>query len=629
MCSRIWFGGLTAALFVTGLIAPESYSGAADESVPGRVTEVTLYDGQALVTRAIPVEGAQGGVEIVVGDLPEQILPDSLFAEGIEQIEVRAVRFRSRAVGQAPREEVRVLDEAIEDLNAKIESNQRRVELLNKRSEYLDSLEGFVAPTAKLELSKGVLDSDALQQVTLFSFEQRESVATDLESAENEAKQLQKQLLLAQRKRSELTDGASQTVREAVLFLEKHVEGPQPIRLNYLVSNCGWSPSYTFRATADNQQVQVEFNALIHQMTGEDWAGVTLTLSTASPALSSSGPGLAPFPVTLTEEVGDGKISGRELAAQLQAVRDRQYEANVRNRSAANISEIIGSSWAVNAAANDFQTLELISGKDIVNTLEAEEIGVTEGHSLSYQLGGTVSLASRSDQQMVRVLRTEYEGLFYNVATPVLTGYVYREAELINTGGEDLLKGPINVYLDGRFVGRGEIPTVARGQKFVVGFGADPQLRSRRELVSKTESTQGGNRELKFQYRLVVENYKDQVVPVRVFDRLPYCDRPGDVRVTLADLEDALDDDMLYQRRERPKGILRWTIDVPAHAILEQARIILYGFTVEHDRSFQLATVGGGSQLQREFEELQRARIAPSAAEDAFAEPPAPMPAEP
>ena len=43
---------------------------------------------------------------------------------------------------------------------------------------------------------------------------------------------------------------------------------------------------------------------------------------------------------------------------------------------------------------------------------------------------------------------------------------------------------------------------------------------------------------------------------------------------------------------------------------------------MEHDRSFQLTTVGGGTQAQREFEQLQRARIAPSAADDAFAEPP-------
>src|SRR2546429_4314703 len=54
-------------------------SGAA--TVEGRVTQITLYRGQAQVTRAIPVEGKAGGLEIVVGKLPEQIEPNSLRSE--------------------------------------------------------------------------------------------------------------------------------------------------------------------------------------------------------------------------------------------------------------------------------------------------------------------------------------------------------------------------------------------------------------------------------------------------------------------------------------------------------------------------------------------------------------------
>ena len=119
-------------------------------------------------------------------------------------------------------------------------------------------------------------------------------------------------------------------------------------------------------------------------------------------------------------------------------------------------------------------------------------------------------------------MKTDLDSEFYHVATPVLTSYVFREAELLNDSGQDLLAGPITVYLDGRYVGRTEIPTVARGEVFVVGFGADPQLRARRELAEKSEGTQGGNRELSITYRLVVENFKQDAMAVRIFDRLPH-----------------------------------------------------------------------------------------------------------
>jgi len=598
-------------LFLTALALVVSTASAGE--ITGRVTDVTLYRGQALVTRSIPLEQVQGPVEVVVGNLPEQIVSGSLFAETGDGVEVRAVRFRTRAVGEQPRDEVRQLDEAIEAVNEKARILQKGLELLAKRAEYLDKLEGFVAPTAKVELSQGVLNAETLEKLTLFGFEQREAVAkTQIELAQ-EAKQLEKEMSLLQRKRSELTGGASRTVREAVLFLEKHAEGKQAVRLNYLVSNCGWSPTYTVRA-ADRKKVGVECNALIHQMTGENWDTVELTLSTASPALSAAGPGLAPFPVTLTPDGKQGKLSQREVSNQLQSFRGRQKSAQTKQLSAFSLEAIIGSSWQFNTVANDLQCLELTNGKDLLSQVRLDT-GAEDGPSLSYDLAGKVSLASRSDQQMVRILKTDFASRFYFVATPVLTNYVYREAELKNTGEKDLLAGPIAVYLDGRFVGRSEIPTVARGQTFVIGFGADPQLRCRRELADRSESIQGGNRELAFDYRLVIENYRDEPAMVRLFDRIPHSDRQADVRVTLGEMSDPLSKGELYLRTERPKGILRWDIEVAAGATIEKARIVDYAFKLDFDRNLSLGAIGGGEEAddpaaQEDFEMLHRSRLA-------------------
>jgi len=238
-------------------------------SIPGKVTDVTLYRGQAMVTRAITLDGPGGSREIVVGNLPEQVVGSSLFAEGNDQVEVRAVRYRTRAVSEAPREEVRKLDEQIEQTSTQIGVNQKQKELLESQRKYLNQLEGFVAPTAKTELSKGVLDAEALERITQFSFRQREELLEKRVANEQEAKQLGRELNLLQRQRAKLTNGKSRTVREAIVFLEKRGDAAEPIRLSYLVNRCGWSPSYTLRANEQGEQVLVECNALIRQMTGE------------------------------------------------------------------------------------------------------------------------------------------------------------------------------------------------------------------------------------------------------------------------------------------------------------------------------------------------------------------------
>ncbi|RIK84463.1 MAG: hypothetical protein DCC67_04975, partial [Planctomycetota bacterium] len=225
------------------LVACGRFSLAA-EPITGKVTHVTLYRGQAQVTRLAAIDGAAGRLEVVVSNLPEQIVPNSLFAEGDDNVEIRAVRFRTRAVGEEPREEVRALDVQLRDTQRQIELAQKRQALLGKRTEYLAKLEGFVAPTAQTDLAKGVLDAEALERITTFAFDQHETIAKEEVELAKQLQELAEQLELLNRQRAEITAGASQTIREAVMFLQKHAEGPAEVRLNYLVNSCGWSPSY-------------------------------------------------------------------------------------------------------------------------------------------------------------------------------------------------------------------------------------------------------------------------------------------------------------------------------------------------------------------------------------------------
>jgi hypothetical protein len=619
--TRIQLAISLATLIAWGFLA--SHAGA--QNINGRVTGVTLFRGQAQVTRAIPIEGEAGVREIVVAELPEQIVPDSLFAEGGDAVEIRAVRFQTRAVGEEPREEVRQLDGQMLEVQRNLELNAKRQNMLVKRNEYLSQLESFVAPTAQSDLSQGVLNAETLERISAFSFEQHESIAEQEVELSRQAYELNQQLHLLQRQRAEITAGASQTIREARIFIQKNAPGAADIQLNYLVNDCGWSPAYTMRSTADRRQVRVEYNALIQQLTGEDWSDVRLTLSTASPAISAAGPGLAPFHVALTSgavainspaQIGDQAASPQvdnfygqgltkmQVVDQLQGLNSLRNSSNEELFNSYRFEEQNRANWTLNDVAYAFQQLEINGDATTVSVLRAEA-NDKEGPSLSYQLPGVVSLDSRTDQQMVRIMQTDMESKFYHVAVPVLTSYVYREAELMNASDEDLLAGPITVYLDGRFVGRGEIPTVARGQSYIVGFGADPQLRARRELADKTDNVQGGNRETRFEYRLVVENFSNELTAVRVIDRLPNPQNGADIRVALGEASDPISTDKLYVRRERPMGILRWDIDAPANAAAEDARIIDYKYAVEYDRQYVVSLPSSKQSLQEEFERLQ------------------------
>ncbi len=582
------------------------------DSNAGTVSRVTLYRGQALITRNIKIEGAAGSQEVVVSDLPMTILDSSLYAESSDKVEVRAVRFRRRAVGEEPREEVRRLDAEIASTKVALALNQKKTELAAQKTTFIDQLQGFVAPTAQTELTKGVLDAKTLRELTTFSFDQRAAIAEEQIQLAGELQTLNEKLSLLDRSRAELTQNAQKTVNEAVLFVEKLDDGAQQLELNYLVSNCGWSPTYTIRAADDRSQVQVEYNALIQQLSGENWDGVKLTLSTASPALSASGPSLAPFSVAL--------IGSEQSAAQTQALDAAgalayRYNDNRAQQMAANgqLSAVVGfeaktnANWSINKFACTTQELELVNPMEALSSIMVDS-DTDNAPSLSYQLDNTVSLASRNDQQMVRIFRGDLSSKFYHVATPLISSYVYREAEVDNVSDMDFLSGPVTVYIDNRFVGRAEIPTVAQGETFIMGFGSDAQLRARRELVQKTEGVQGGNKEIKMQYKILVENYKNQEVSLRVFDRLPYTNHSTDIRISLGDPSVALSTDPLYVRRERSKNILRWDVAVPAETSGEKSFEISYGLTLDYDRNFSIADASNDQTGIQEFQQLEKSR---------------------
>jgi hypothetical protein len=287
-----------------------SLSPALAVEVPGEIDEVTVYRGQALVTRVIDLRevpaGHAGGDnlrELIVTDLPAAVVPGSVFAEA-DAADVRSVRFRSRPVQEDIREEVRELNAELERVADDVKIVERKQKLVREQLAYLDKLESFTAVTATRELSEGVLDAEELKGMTVFTFEQRERLANrELELA-SQAEELREQRELLQRERAELASGSSKTVREAVVFLEMPEGGPAGVlRVQYLVNHASWDPSYNLRAAdlASGQPVRLEYYGEVQQRSGEDWSDVRMTLSTATPSLIASAPTLEPLAIALGE----------------------------------------------------------------------------------------------------------------------------------------------------------------------------------------------------------------------------------------------------------------------------------------------------------------------------------------
>lgn len=586
-------------------------------AVRGTIDAVTVYRGQALVTRSVDVPGNAGLTELIVTDLPDRVIPGSLFAESADGVSVRSVRYRIRPVSQDVREEVRKLDDEIKGIRNQIEANRKAMQVLAEQRQYLEKLSNFTAPTASVEMSKGVLNAEQLKQLTTFQFEQRAQIAQKELQLSNEHTNLSEQLSLKERQRNSIASGSAKSVREAVIFLNQEKPGGK-LRVRYLVDGASWTPSYNVRATSNAEAkgaVNVEYQASIEQMSGEDWNNVTMTLSTATPALLAAAPTLNPLEITLAQvgQVHGGKIAYDQVKQELMAQRDEaELQRSVRGATIINSSPQININVAGNAGPRpgfsgnwDGKTLAKENDKDLNRVAEQLQVlelvardikkddpftrNAREGIVVTYALDGRTSLPSRSDRQLIQIAQLPMKSNFYKTAIPVLTNYVYDEAEVTNNSKMVLLAGPLASYMDGQFVGSGEVPTVAIGQPFTVGFGIDSSLRASRERLDRTEDIQGGNKVVTYAYRVAIDNYGTSPAQVRVYDRVPTAS-DHEVKVTLVDKPSvALSEDKQYQESNRKKGILRWDVTVPPGKNGIEAFSMTYKMQMEYDKSLQIA----------------------------------------
>ena len=613
---------LTSAVL---LIAVARVFAAEPQPTAGKIDAVTVYRGQALVTRTVDAAGPAGLREIVVTDLPERIVPASLFAEAGDNVEVRGLRFRTRPVSQDVREEVRKLEAALRDQQDAVAANARTLQTVIERKQYLDRLDQFSAPTATADLKSGVLNADTLQKLTLFVFEQRTKLAAEELKLQREGRDLGEQATLLERQLNDMTRGAAKFVREAVLLADFKA-GAGPVRVKYLVDSAAWSPSYVARADAGTGKrgVTVQYNASVQQQSGEDWADVQMTLSTATPSLVAAAPQLDALAIRLTRaEPKEELVATREkYIVERQQLYSRQRAAEgERNRNFFNGSfgavadaangpatqpqqaqidaiQIAGAARKdaeLNDLASKLQVLEF-AARDAGRPDAARDSSATivadrqEGVSVTYALPGRTSLPSRRDTQNVRIATLTADGEFYKLAMPVLTSYVYDQAQVANPGPNVLLAGPVASYLGGQYVGTGTLPTVAAGETFTVGFGIDASLRASRELVEKSETTQGGNRVMSFTYRLAVENFGKTPAVVRLTDRLP-TSPDGDIRVTLVqtDKDPTTKPSDAATPPAKRTGTIAWAVTAAPETVGEKAASVQYVYKLEFDKQLSIA----------------------------------------
>jgi Domain of unknown function (DUF4139)/N-terminal domain of unknown function (DUF4140) len=586
------------------------------KAAPSHVTAVTVYQGNALVTRLVDVPDGKGLVEVVVTPLPPSTVDSSLYAEGTDGLRVLSSRYRTRAVKEDTRKEVRAKEAEIRALKLDAERQKNEAQVADQNLQLLTKLENFTSVTMQHLAEKGLLNSEATLTLAKYVMTTRVEKAAALVAVQQKIQANAEAVEFATRELTELTSGSARTERDAVIVVDRAGAGGK-VRLNYLVTDATWRPQYRFRAGAENDAVQLEYLAAIEQKSGEDWTGVDMTLSTAQPQLNATPPELLALDITVVgrnaglananpgQNPAAGMMGGMGGSMGMmsaggrvgQLFRDQSRELRQKAQVELLGNRVEAGKNFINEAAALEQADELLAKKDDskVENHEEERAAMLaaattthEGPSVTYHLRSRLTVPSRNDQQLIEVARIETKPEYYYKAVPILTSHVYRLADLSNKSEYVLLPGEATMYVGSDFVGRMNLPLVAIGERYTVGFGVDPQLQVSRLMVKKSRSLQGGNQVHNYDYRITVSSYKSEAVKVQVWDRLPRAEAEA-VAVSLLEATPKLSQDAGYLRSQRSENLLRWDLTVEPGQTGEKAATLAYQFKLEYARDVAIA----------------------------------------
>ena len=540
-------GLLTAACL---LAAPAAR--AEEIAAPSKIDAVTVFPTGAEVTRTINVKLQAGEHTLLLGDVAGEALPSSLRVEAsasakleIGSVDSRRISLSSSdpAVAQSARKKIEDQIEALNDANAAQDSIVQGAEMQQAYLENLAKLpqtpaaSGGAGPKEDWNALLGVIGSgmgEANKTIAAAKLKQRETG--------RQIEDLRKQLAAA--------GGRFEDRTEVRIYVSAAGPLDAALTLRYQVQSASWVPFYDARlATGDKEKgaspsLALTRRASVLQTTGEDWDGVNLALSTTRPGASTAAPELAMLgvdfgsPGAVYQE--SGKMRAINQADMPQVVQSERYDPQGNKKLEEN---------------------QQPQKRALGRALEKPALASVTAFQAVYAIPGRSAIKSTGEAKRLQIASENTEPTLMVQTAPRIdpTAYLYAHFSLPQASSP-LLQGPVSLFRDGVFVGTGQLPKLAPGEDFDLGFGSDERVKVKRTVLEDKKGETGTfttSQVEERRYQIAVKNLHTRPVQVQVLDRVPIAMRD--------DIQIAFSMDKGPEPAEKDvndkRGVMLWRID--------------------------------------------------------------------
>ncbi|MBD0343475.1 MAG: mucoidy inhibitor MuiA family protein [Coleofasciculus sp. Co-bin14] len=536
-----------------------------NKTVDTRISEVTVYSDQALVTRRGVVQLTGEERELVIAQLPVALLSDSVRVSGNGAVAVRllGVQTERTSTNEELADKVAQLTQDIGQLEEQKRSIQDHLTLLNLQrtfvknlsTQYLERLTRLPAPEP--------MNLEQIKELLNFVGHQYSEFSNAIALAEKEQKQLDKQLQLLRQQLQQLSAPSSQESIRIIVTVEPVAAGEFELEVSYIVTQVSWEPLYDLRLSTTGETINLGYLAEIKQSSGEDWLGVALTVSTAKPGLGDLPPKLASWYIDVQQT---SELERRaKVAAEVNNLSSRPMPPTMPYPGMAPSPESVKEA--------DLERLKA--------QMAAAEV-FKQGGVVTFGVSGGGNIPSDGAPHKTTIFNQDYPCRTEYIAIPRLLSLAYLQTTITNPlSGVTLLSGKANIFRDNTFVGTTELENIAPGQEFQLNLGIDEGLKIERNLVERQVDKKliGNQRRTTYAYQIVMTNLRDREVGLTLTEQLPVS-RNEQVKVRLTRSSP--------QIQMSEMGMLEWVLSLPPLSKQE----IYYQFTVEHPPELTVLGLG-------------------------------------
>ncbi|MBY0428350.1 MAG: mucoidy inhibitor MuiA family protein [Alphaproteobacteria bacterium] len=500
------------------------------------VTAATVLPDRAIITREVKAHVPSGAQIVSIKNIPAGVNEASLRVEGkgtaaikIGAVEVKHV-YLSELAGEAERAKM-----------AELEAKQDERALVDAEIAALDTRAAFITRLVNAGAEKNDATGGAKIDFTPEKWTQAwtllQSGMTDtqkeLATKRIALRKIDATLQKLNQELAQVRSTKSMERRDVQIHLETSGESDVSLNVTYQNNGVTWQPVYDARLDTMRGELTLEQYGQVRQQTGEDWSDISLTLSTARPAMGSEMPPLYDWRIGIFAPPPPMAY----MKSNAEAKRDMLAGA------------------AMDAASANAPAAE--APPAYVEAVQQQAAVVSTEYAAEFKVPGRVDLKSTADATKLYINAVKMKSVLSARVTPRLDQHAYLFVEATNNAEFPIIPGAVAKYRDGTFIGNASLPLLRPSEKADLSFGTDDRVKVSYKRIKDDASNPAllvGDITVVRQYETRLQNLHKTDLPITIYEQYPISDNP-DVKTEW--VEDLTSKDSIKDPDNR-LGVILW-----------------------------------------------------------------------